>query len=296
MKASLASSRRFSSWAPAGSRGLLKIAVVSGTSKSHIDARSTVAPCFAIVSAARRAERRVRRLRGGEMRRRRGSSRARGRGGRRSSRALPQRNGPAYEATGLSCFGGCRWLPFGRDGMGSRDDSRPGDRAGGRSSRPLQGAPCGRAAVRDAQPVGRRLRPAARVVRLRGARDDERRVRVVARQARRAVIPRRAGRTRGRSSRPRRTCRSTSTASAATRTIRAASPRRSRCSPMPGRPASRSRTTTRPPAASTTSRPPPRGSPPPPRRHTACRSRWCSPVGRRTTSAASTTSTTRSRA
>ena len=121
-----------------------------------------------------------------------------------------------------------------------------------------------RAAVRDAEPLGRRLGPAARVVRLRGARDDERRARLVARQARPGGVPRRAGRARGEPRRTRRRCRSTSTASAATRTTRAAWPRPWRCSPTPGRRASRSRTTTRPPAASTTSRSRPSGSPLPP--------------------------------
>ena len=94
-----------------------------------------------------------------------------------------------------------------------------------RPSRPLQGAACTRAVVRDAQPVGRRLRTAARVVRLRGARHDQRRARVVARQARRSRSPATSwSRTWRASPRPR-ACRSTSTANGATPTIQAGSPR-----------------------------------------------------------------------
>ena len=62
--------------------------------------------------------------------------------------------------------------------------------------RPLPRAPRPRAAVRDAEPVGRRLGAPARLARVRGARDDERGLRLGARQARPAGDARRARRPR----------------------------------------------------------------------------------------------------
>ena len=67
-----------------------------------------------------------------------------------------------------------------------------------RAPRPVPGAARCRPAVRDAEPVGRGLGAASRLVRLRGARDDERRLRLGARQARPDRHPRRARRSRRR--------------------------------------------------------------------------------------------------
>ena len=135
----------------------------------------------------------------------------------------------------------------------------------------------------------------ARRRRLRGARDDERRVRLVARAAGPDRHPRGARRPRRRDDRRRRRCRSTSTASAASPTSSAASPRPSALLARrrrgrlfdrglgPGHRRDRRRRAWRP-----------SGWPRPPRPRTASRSRWCSRHAPRTTSTASTTSTTRS--
>ena len=163
------------------------------------------------------------------------------------------------------------------------------------SPRPLSRPARPGATVRHAEPVGCGLGPAARLVRFRGARDDERRLRLVARQARPGGVSRRARRAR------------VEPGGATPLPLNVDS---ERCYPddpggvaetvallaAPARRAARSRTTTRPPAASTTSSSPPSESRSPRRRPMAWPSRWCSPAGPRTTSAASTTSTTRSRA
>ena len=164
----------------------------------------------------------------------------------------------------------------------------------GREGRGVRRAPPWRA-VRDPQPVGRRLGPPARPARLPGARDDELGLRLHPRPPRRRRDPRRRGRARRARrrrhgaaglGRPRERVRSP-------RRLRP--PARSRRSPRRAPSAGRSRTGTRP--GTSTSRPRPRsGSPRPPRPRARWRSRSCSPGVRRTTSAATPTSTTRSRA
>ena len=119
------------------------------------------------------------------------------------------------------------------------------------------------------------LRPAPRRRRLRGARDDECRLRLGARQARSDRHPRRAGRACRRAlgcdgPAPQRRQRAVLPGRPRRRRRNGGPPRRRR-----ERRASRSRTTTRPQTAWTKSEPPPSASPSRPRRHASCRSRCC---------------------